>query len=448
MFKKKEKYEYEFLPAALEIEETPPSPLGKFVIWMIFLIIIIAVSWSILAETDKIAVARGKIVPVGKSKVIEPFADGVVKNVYVKEGQKVKKGQLLISLDSTIAAANVDELEKYLAILKLEEFLLKKQLTDIKPETVDELSRTSEFKSLTKAEIDYHLELQSTRYTEFKEKELMQNHIIMQNEAELSIAKTILKKLNKKYKVIDKQTDMYKKLSAKGSISKQKWIDKNSELETLFHDIKAQTIDLTKIDYQILESKRMLSLIYKQWRTENLREIVETEKKIRSARTELIRASRKLKLHNLYSPVDGIINQLEVTTIGETVIPGQSIITIIPENMPKLAEVQLPNKDIGFVHIGQKVELKLDTFPFHKYGVIEGKVIHISPDAIVDQKTGNLTYELFIKPDKNRIRVNDHYVNLTPGMMLTAEIKTGRRRIIDYFLDPIMKFKGKAFKER
>ena len=446
--KRKEKHEYEFLPSALEVEETPPSPLGRLIVWTIFTIIIVAVAWSVLAGTDKVAVARGKIIPAGKAKVIEAFEGGVLKGIYVKEGQKVKKGELLVSLDPTMDNADVDELKKYFASLSLEKYLLEELLNNQNLDSIKDIHSIKEFSELSSTEMNYHLELQSTRYSGYKEKEMIQKHILTQRNSELKIAESIFNKMSNRLKVLKNQEVMYDKLHRKGSVSEQTWIEKKSEVETLEHEIMAQKSQMKLAGYKIDETKETLSLVQKQWRTENLLKLVETEKKMRSTSSQLKKARRKLHLRNLYSPVTGTVNQIEVTTVGEVVTPAQTIITIIPDDMAKFGEVAVLNKDIGFIHKGQAAEIKLDTFPFHKYGVIEGEIINISPDAIVDEKTGMLTYEVYIKPLKDSIDVGGTMVQLVPGMTLTAEIKIGKRRIIEYFLDPIMKFKGEAFKQR
>ena len=237
-------------------------------------------------------------------------------------------------------------------------------------------------------------------------------------------------------------------LAAVGSISKQHWLDKKSEFDSITHERDAQKVEIIKAEYKIEEAKRTLELIKKDWPTENLKQIVEVEKNIKSTETQLKKATRKLELQNLHSPVSGTVNQLEITTIGEVVTPGQAIITIVPDNMELVAEVMVLNRDIGFVSVGEKAELKFDTFSFQKYGIIEGEVVHVSPDAIIDKQTQNMVYKVLIKPDRKKIWVDNRYVKLISGMSLTAEIKIGSRRIIEFFLDPFMKFKGEAFKQR
>jgi hemolysin D len=175
--------------------------------------------------------------------------------------------------------------------------------------------------------------------------------------------------------------------------------------------------------------------------------MVETEKKIDTLEGQLVKVRKKLEFHNLYSPVDGIVNQLDVTTIGEVVESAKSIINIVPDNA-LVSEVAVLNMDICFIKKGQKAEIKLDTFSFQKYGVIEGEIVNISPDALYNQKNGELIYSVQIKPDRSTIDVNGRVVALVPGMSLSAEVKTGTRRIIEFFLDPVSKFSDESFKLR
>ncbi len=448
--KRKQKYEYEFLPAALEIEETPSSPLGQAVIWIIFIMIIIAVIWSVFAKTDKIAIAQGKIIPLGKEKLIQTFEEGIIKKIYVEEGEKIKKNQILISFDTTLAQSVVDETNKTIETLNLEKSLLRLTLAS-NSEKLNITSNSLYFKEyplIPESEIEYHIELKKSAYLGFQDKISTQELVLIQSNSDLNIAETVFLKLKAKLAVIFDQEKIYRKLSQSGSISKQNWIEKQSDYDSLEHEIKAQEIDIKRITHKIKEGERTLELIKEEWKTQNLKELVETEKRISQAVSEFKRAAKRLSLQGIFSPVDGTVNQLEVTTVGQVVAPAQTLMTIIPESMPLAAEVSLNNMDVGFVSKGDKAELKFDTFPFQKYGIISGTVENVSPDAVVNEKTGELIYEVKIKPDSEKIKIDGRYVSILPGMTLTAEIKTGERRVIDYFLDPVIKFKSEAFKQR
>lgn len=153
----------------------------------------------------------------------------------------------------------------------------------------------------------------------------------------------------------------------------------------------------------------------------------------------MVKAERHFNLRKFYSPVDGTVNALGVFTIGGVVSATKPMITIVPVNTPLIIEVNVLNRDIGFINLDQEVEIKLDTFPFQKHGILEGKVKKISPDAFEDEKMG-LTYKVEITPTKNNVKHNGQEIILSPGMSLTAEVKTGRRRIIEFFLSPLIKY--------
>jgi len=444
----KKSSEYEFLPGILEIEETPPSPLGRFVIWTILCLIVLFVAWSFLAKTDKVAIARGKIIPAGKAKVIEPLEEGIVREILVKEGDRVKKGQLLVKLDPTLTSSDVTELNKTLSFLKFEHYLFGQSLKYVDAEELSNIIKISDYKALTSSEIEFYLKLQKSKLAEYKHKISTQNHIIIQAKAEHKIAKTQLVKLKKKFESLSNEETMLEKLAQKGGVSKREWHNKESDVETLGQEIISQEIEIEKSLNKQQEAEDTLIIIEKQWNNDNLTQLVESEKKIATTEQQLVKAKRKLELTDLYSPVDGTINQMEVTTIGETVAPTQAIISIIPDNMPLIAEAMVLNRDIGFIRCNQRAELKMDTFQFNKYGVLEGEVINISPDATLNQQTGEQEYKIQIRPDKISLVVENYITKITPGMTLTAEIKTGTRRIIEFFVDPVTKFQNEGFKLR
>jgi hemolysin D len=177
------------------------------------------------------------------------------------------------------------------------------------------------------------------------------------------------------------------------------------------------------------EAEKNLEALKKERERSILGEIVEKEKAISVPEGEFTKASRRSQLERLYSPVNGTVHGLATHTIGGVVTSAQPIITIVPDGTPLIVEALALNQDIGFIQVGQKAELKLDTFPFQKYGTIEAELSYVSPDAQEDQKIG-LVYKIKLKPKRFTIRVRNKDVPLSPGMAVTAEIKRGERRVI------------------
>lgn len=504
-FKLKEKnLEYEFLPAALEITEKPPSPLGRVVVWFISGIIIIAILWASIGKVDEVAVARGKVVPDGRIKVVQPLEEGIVTAIHINEGERVKEGQLLIELDSTMQKANINSLQNSINIIKTEKELLKKILNG---EDIEKLASQTELSDdmiynlllLNESKNDeYNIKYEALKLEVAQSKSdleiveansiKLERIILMLEDKEKKLKLLLesggaeesnLQKLQKNIEILKEEEQKYKILYDAGAISKSDWESKYNELVFAEQDYKTQEakvrqeknnleinwkstydelvltkkeletqrlrIEQSKNKYQ--ESLKNLESFEKENSTNIYNLIVEKDKKIIELDAEMTKAKKNMELQSLVSPVNGIVNGLGANTIGGVVSPAQPIMTIVPDGTPLIIEASLLNKDVGFVNVGQKVTIKLDTFPFQKYGTITGEVISISPDAIEDERMGSV-YKMKVLLDKTIININNKEVNISPGMMVTVEIKTGKRRIIEFFLEPIIKYADESLKLR
>ena len=295
MIKKKDNLEYEFLPAALEIIETPPSPAGKLIVWIIFAIFASAILWSYLGTVDEVAVARGKLVPDGRLKVIQPVEEGVVQAIYIKEGESVKKGELLFELDSTMKETDVDALRSKLAVTKVEKEILKSELAGVSIESV-----MSKFKEeLKEIGIDDRQNLYSlnrARTTEYIEKSESLKLAITQKETENSIANTNLVKLENRYTQLKEEESSLKYLYDIGSIPKRKWLDKKNELMAAEKEYEAQKDILVQSKDSIEEAKKSLKNYEKERETNILNQIVEKDKMISELESSLAKAKKSYDL--------------------------------------------------------------------------------------------------------------------------------------------------------
>ncbi len=504
IFGKRDRLEYEFLPAALEISEAPASPLGRTVIWLIFSILVIALMWAYIGKIDEVAVARGKVIPDGRLKVVQPLEEGAITAIHVSEGQRVKKGQILIELDSTMKSVEVQRIQKDLNAAKLERDLLKKALqgedigkiaqnSEISQEVKDSLLKLTEMKDSQYAaeqrsnsllvmqyEEQYNIEQKNVQKIEENIK------LVKQREQELrslintgGVEKANLDKLKAEIAILEKDEESYKELYEADAIAKKEWMDKLNELElakkeyetqkakvsqessTLTLNWKSALDELSMLEKEhgiqkiateqakskLEEAKNNLKRSEAQRGVSSMDIIVENDKKITALEGELEKANKSIEYQKLISPVDGTIHGLASNTIGGVVTPAQPILTIVPDGTPLIVEASLQNKDIGFVGLNQEVAVKFDTFSFQKYGTIKGKVDYISPDSIDDEKQGSI-YKMKVKLEKSSILINGKKNNICPGMSVTAEIKTGERRIIEFFLEPIIKYAKDSIKLR
>ena len=433
---KSDNLEYEFLPPALEIETTPPSPVRRALIWLIFLLTISAFIWSYFGKVDEVAVARGKVIPDGRVKVIQPMETGVIKAIHVQEGHLVKEGQLLIELDPTIKQADVESSSKALSIHAADK---ERLIAELNGETTGGRQWAIGNKNKAKGINEFQKKLKDARESEYKSKEEALRLVIAQKDNALQASEAILNKLEKTSAILIEQEAAYRKLYEKDFIARADLLEKQKEFHTIVNEFEAQKKIVKQAIDSLEEAKKNLETLKKEREKALLTDIVEKEKNIIAIEGEAIKAKKRYELEKLCSPVSGTVHGIASYTIGGVVTPAQPIVTIVPDGTPLVVEAMALNKDIGFLKEGQKAEVKLDTFPFQKYGTIKGKVVSISPDAFEDEKMGPV-YKIKVAMEKIYINVDGKNVPVSPGMAVSVEVKTNKRRIIEFFLSPIVKY--------
>jgi len=427
---KNDNLEYEFLPPAIEIERTPVSPLRRALIWIIFILVIAAFAWAYFGKVDEVAVARGKVIPDGRVKVIQPMETGIIKAIHVHEGQAVKEGQLLIELDPTIKQADAESAAKALSIHAADK---ERLIAELNGETT--IGKIGKSKGIN----GFQKKLKEARESEYKAKEEALKLVVAQRENALHASEAIRNKLGKTSAILIEQEAAYRKLYEKGFIARAEFLEKQKEYHAAVNEFEAQKKIVKQAADSFEEAQKNLDALKKEREKTLLTDIVEREKNIAAIEGEVIKAKKKYELENLISPVSGAVHGLASYTIGGVVTPAQPVVTIVPEGTPLVVEAMALNKDIGFLKEGQDAEIKLDTFPFQKYGTIKGKVMSISPDAFEDEKMGPV-YKIKVNLERLHINADGRNIPVSPGMAVSVEIKTNKRRIIEFFLSPIVKY--------
>lgn len=438
-FDKEKDYRPEFLPAALEIIEKPESPLGRYIIRSILAVIILAIMWSIFGKIDEVATAQGVIIPDGNIKVIQSLEGGVITAIYVQEGQHVQKDQLLIELDNTINAAELSKLQVDLETAKVERALLQAAL-DGNTDRFDELLAENQQLTIDPEILRRQKELKEIRQREYEQSQKTLAAIVAQSREQLEVAGKTLEQIEAKVRILEEEVHMKSLLAEGGAVPARDLTDKQNELEIMVQQKELQQAQVSYYEAVLKEKQDNMALNSIGFSKTVIEDLVAKDKTIQDLEKEIEKMEKHLSLQTLVAPVDGIVQGVSANTIGGVISGEKPIITIVPDNTPLIVEAMLLNKDIGFVNVGQKVDIKLDTFPFQKYGVIPGEIINISPDAIQDEKQGYV-YKMKIKPEENTLRVDNQDMPISPGMTAQAEVKTGKRRIIEFFLPGIEEVK-------
>jgi hemolysin D len=456
--------ELAFLPAALEIVETPPSPIGRAIAVTIGLLFCAALGWSWWGTIDIVASATGKIVPSGRTKVIQPFETGVVRSIRVEDGQAVKAGDILVELDPTVNAADRDHLHSDLLAEQLNMARLRAALAGGDDPMADFQPPANADPSL----IGTQRQLLLNQVTEYRAKIAALTRQQGQKEAEQATTAATIHKLETMIPVIQPRVDIRKTLMEKELGSKLTYFETLQLLVEQQEELSVQNSHLHEAEAAVAAIRETRAQAVAEYRRTLSDELAKSEQKANGLAQDLIKAEQKTKLQQLTAPVDGVVQQLAIHTVGGVVTPAQSLLVIVPRDSKLEIEAMVSNRDIGFVQPGQEAEIKIDTFNFTRYGLLHGEVLSVSQDAIIrdrqqnrsnDQRLGtqndtsepkdqDLNYSARISLERTQMQIDDRMVNLSPGMAVTVEIKTGSRTVISYLLSPLLRYKQESLRER
>jgi len=441
-------HEAQFLPAALELQETPVSAAPRMVAWLLMTFALIAVLWAIFGKIDVVATAQGKIVPNEGSKLIQPIETAAVKAIHVVDGQAVKAGQVLVELDATMARADSTRTANDLTTAKLQAARARGLLAALTSGNAPRIEAPSGVDAGIGIErIAQEQRILDGQYGEYQARVSRIDAEIAKREAERRSTQEIVKKLEQTAPIARQRAEDFKGLVEKNFISKHGYLEKEQVRIEQEADLETQRSRLKELAAAIDEAKGQRGSAVAETRRMALDTLNEAEQKATGYGQELVKSDTRGKLMTLTAPVDGTVQQLAVRTVGGVVTPAQVLMVIVPKDDALEVEAFLENKDIGFVNAGQQAEVKIETFPFTKYGTIPASLTHVSRDAINDEKRGPI-YSTRARLQRATMQVEDKTVNLSAGMAVTVEIKTGKRRVIEYFLSPLLQYGSESLRER
>lgn len=425
---------HEFKPLLIEIEDKPLNPLGRIILYLVLAIMVFATAWLILAKVDVVVSAQGKVIPSGEIKILKPLESGVVSKIFVKESDKVKKGDILIQIDPTVTDASLSSKQDDLAVIDSDIVLLEALINE------SNLSK-DELNKLNSSQLSLYnsqKQILASTYESNKAKLNSAKLDIKASESEVNRLSLLLSKEEEAKARLQKVLDLIAKKEYE-EVSKN-IINLKEQRDIALYRLKESNKKLEEI---IEENQKAIKTIKSNWIETSLNK--EKEKRELSAQINAILFSNKTQ--QIKSPVDGFVGKLLVHTEGGVVSPNDNLISIVPSDAPLIIKANVLNKDIGFLKLGQEVAVKIDTFSFQKYGLLQGNIIEISKDAIEDEKLG-LIYEIKIKPKSLDIKVEGETKRLEIGMSVIAEVKTGKRRVIELFIYPIIKYMDEGLSVR
>jgi hemolysin D len=456
--------EREFLPPLLEIQETPPSPTQRKLLWTLVALVSALIIWASFGKISVVSTAPGKFIPDGRVKQLQPLETSIVSAVHVREGQHVQKGELLLELDPSISQAEMQANADKYGFNQLEQARLSAELTHSKTQSA----------GLEQSKARIALEEQTRRARE-------QAHAAKLSQAEstveersqaLAAAQATLEKYRETSAIASERESSARPLVDTGAISRLDYLQLKQTLAESNNDHAAQLKTVEQAKAAVLEARQNVEQVKRDRVADIYNDLNERVTSEPALKGDLDKSKELLALKWMRAPVSGIVQKLEVTTLGQVVTPAQSLITIVPDGTPLIVEATLTNQDIGYVREGQLVEVKVDTFPFQKYGSLRGVLTWVSADAEdknaassdTETRTGAVkpqednangerpnagyVYKVHVRTQDSPFVVDGVKRPLQAGMTVQADIITDRQRVIEFFLSPILKYAEEGLRVR
>ncbi|MBI2316982.1 MAG: HlyD family type I secretion periplasmic adaptor subunit [Betaproteobacteria bacterium] len=442
----------EFSPEALQLAERPPAPLPRCVLRVLFALFIAAGAWTWAGRLDVIAVAQGKIVPQSYLQIVQPADSGILRELLVAEGAQVKAGQVLARFDARIAEADRRQIRNELQIRGL-------QLRRIDAELSGEpMRRSADDSAQLYAQVETQYRARRQAHLDGLEAE---RGIIAKAEQDLRSALEIETKLNKTLPIFKQQERAFDQLTRDGYAGRLMLLDKQRDRIEKEQDLAAQQYNIASLRAVVSQGQKRIAQIDSNYRQALQNERVEAEAQRHRLQQEWDKHAHRHALLELKAPQDGTVKDLATRTIGSVVSAGTVLMTVVP-NEPLQAEVWITNQDAGFVLAGQRVKLKFAAYPFQRFGLLEGELVHLSPDASelpqaanLEKRRGELEhvlpqtgYRALVALSSDALEADGGRHRLTAGMQVTAEIHLGTRRVLEYLFSPLRKVAHEAARER
>lgn len=439
--------ERQFLPAALEILETPAPALPRAIVWAIMTALTFGVAWATIGQIDLVAVAPGKVIAADKTKIVQPSETGIIRSILVADGQRVEAGQVLIELEAaaTATAAETARNREALTAARLEAARYDALARAARGVTARPafVPPTDAPKTLAAGEV----RAMESQYQEHRAKLAALDAEIAKRGAEMAGVKELAAKLEATLPIAQRRAQDYKNLVEQKFLSRHMYLEREQMRIEQERDLAFQQARVHELGAALEETRRRRDSMVAEFARSAVNAKVDADKRAALLEQDLVKAQTRERQQTLVAPVDGTVQQLAVHTVGGVVTPAQPLMVITPSDYQAEVEAFLDNKDVGFVKVGQRAVVKVETFPFTRYGTLAGTISFVSNDAVSDEKRG-LIFQARVRLDEATIQVDQREVTLTPGMAVSAEIATGRRRVIEFFLDPIRKTVSEGMRER
>lgn len=433
--------DYDFLPTIVAVMERPVAFYTRIVSALIILLTVIAGLWAFFSKVDIVVSAQGEIVPAGRVKVVQAAEQGIVRKIFVDDGTLVETGEDLIELDGTASRADQTRLriERDRATLKVQR--LRAELG----QPVEVGAGTN----LSPRAIETERELYEANEEHFADTVARLESKRLEASAAQEVSQRQADKLRTRIGHLQSTLARKRDQADAGLIPGQEVEDVQFKLQAARKELRVQEEKTRQATIRLNAAKETLRSADRERRSRVYRELAAAEHELESVEQDLIKAGQRLKRQVVKAPVSGVVQQLSVHTLGAFVQRGEQLLVIVPEDVGLQMDARIPNKDIGFVERGHPARIKVDAFEFTRYGHIDGRLQWVGSDAMVDEQKGPV-YPARVSLSSTSMpnRAGERDAVVVPGMQATADIVIGQRRLMEYFIAPLLRYRDESLRER
>jgi hemolysin D len=427
LFSKKDD-SHEFKPLLVEIDEEPQNPLGRIIFWTIMAAILFFGLWMYFGKVDVVITARGKVIPRGEVKVVQPLTTGVISKILVKEGDLVRQGQVLMEIDPSQTEPELESMKATLMQVSLEMERIQATLAKVPFNPMGNY----DFALVDVQRRIYH----SSRQRLAEQVLIKKEQLHQQDEKLASLQKGLAQN---SYLAGMHQVRLQRLELVRDIISREEYTRTESELKGAENDVAITRHQMEESRAARRQVEEEIAFLKEDERNRLLSELAEKRRDQLSLQANVEKFSFLTGRQQIVAPVAGYINKLFIHTVGGVVTPAEKLTSVVPSDSPLVIKALVESKDIGFVAPEMAASIKVDAFSFQKYGILDGRVEQVARDSLEDERLG-LVYEVYVKPLQTTLMVEGQENPITTGMGVTVEIKTGKRRIIEFFIYPMIKY--------
>jgi membrane fusion protein, adhesin transport system len=418
-----------------------PLPSWRMFAWPVMVMMVGMIVWSNFAKLDEVAIASGEVVPVGKVKVVQHLEGGIIQDLFVSEGDAVKKGDNLLQLDLASSGTNKEELQ-----VRLDSELLTRARLLAEAEGKD-VQFPAEIAERRPTLLRAQRQAFEARKREFASTIRVMDQQVKQKELETQELQARRKAVKRNLGLARERLKISKSLLSEGLTAKIEHLELEAEVESLDGELKSLDPSIPKAQSAVEESRQRLEESETRFRREAREELDKAQQSIARINELLAKATEQGIRANIKSPIDGVVKNMRYNTIGGVVKPGEPILEIVPTGERLVVQAKLNPTERGFITEGQKAVVKISSYDFARYGGLDGEVIRVGADASIDED-GSPFFRVIVSTDRNYLGDEEGDLPITPGMQATVDIHTGKKSVMDYLIRPILKMKHEAFRER